>query len=102
MSGLYSETNNTNRYTSKLVFTGGCRQCDGVICKPRRTFCSAECVHEYRLRSSGSYLRECVFKRDKGICCGCGFDTKQLAKELYSMLEKKGRKTLVRPDMITQ
>lgn len=41
----------------------------------RRTFCSDACVHEWRLRSSTSYLRECVFERDKGICALCGIDT---------------------------
>lgn len=38
----------------------------------RRTFCSDPCVHEWRLRSSVSYLRECVFRRDRGICAICG------------------------------
>ncbi|HEX6161068.1 MAG TPA: HNH endonuclease [Thermoanaerobaculia bacterium] len=32
-------------------------------------------MHEWRLRSSTSYLRECVFERDKGICALCGNDT---------------------------
>jgi 5-methylcytosine-specific restriction endonuclease McrA len=32
-------------------------------------------VHEWRLRSSTSYLRECVFERDKGVCALCGIDT---------------------------
>jgi 5-methylcytosine-specific restriction protein A len=41
----------------------------------RRTFCSNECVHQWRLRSSTSYLRECVFERDKGICAVCRIDT---------------------------
>lgn len=40
----------------------------------RRTFCSDACVHEWRLRSSPTYLRECVFARDKGVCALCGYD----------------------------
>ncbi|QKF94882.1 hypothetical protein QKU48_gp1424 [Fadolivirus algeromassiliense] len=62
-----------------------CRYCSGSIIPPKRTFCSPECVHEYRLRTSGSYLRDCVFKRDSGICAICGLDTKELAKTLMRM-----------------
>ena len=32
-------------------------------------------MHEWRLRSSTSYLRECVFERDRGVCALCGIDT---------------------------
>ena len=41
----------------------------------RRTFCSDECVHQWRLRSSTSYLRKFVLRRDRGICALCGIDT---------------------------
>jgi len=62
-----------------------CRFCKKTECKPpRRTFCSDACVHEYKLRTSGSYLRDCVYKRDKGICLACGTDTKKIAKELWA------------------
>ena len=55
-----------------------CRWCRGVIAAPRRrTFCSDVCVHEWRLRSSPSYVREQVWKRDAGICRRCSFDVKQ-------------------------
>lgn len=40
----------------------------------RRTFCSEFCVHEWKLRSSPGYLRECVFRRDRGVCSRCGLD----------------------------
>jgi 5-methylcytosine-specific restriction protein A len=52
-----------------------CRWCRGEVTGRRRTFCSDACVHEWRLRSSASYLRECVFERDRGICAICGEDT---------------------------
>lgn len=52
-----------------------CRWCKGVVGGRRRTFCSDACVHEWRLRSSPTYLRECVFERDKGVCALCGTDT---------------------------
>lgn len=59
-----------------------CRYCHESVLPPRRTFCSDKCIHEYRLRTDGTYLRECVFKRDNGICSICDTDTKVLAKEL--------------------
>lgn len=40
----------------------------------RQTFCSAWCVHEWRLRSNPGYLREQVLLRDKGICAACRVD----------------------------
>lgn len=52
-----------------------CRWCKTEVSGRRRTFCSDGCVHEWRLRSSTSYLRDCVFARDKGICALCGHDT---------------------------
>jgi len=61
-----------------------CRYCDKSIIPPRRTFCSAECVHQYRLRTSTSYLRQCVWERDVGICGICGIDTKQIAEQILS------------------
>lgn len=57
---------------------GPCRWCKGAVSGRRRTFCSDACVHEWRLRSSTSYLRECVFERDRGICAICRTDTHKL------------------------
>jgi hypothetical protein len=58
-----------------------CRWCNKGVMKPRRTICSPECEHELRLRQSGRYMRDCTFKRDKGICSICNIDTKLIAKE---------------------
>ncbi len=58
--------------------TGGrtlCRWCALEVPKGRRTFCSADCVHEWRLRSSPAYLRDAVLARDRGICARCTVDT---------------------------
>ncbi|HZL56498.1 MAG TPA: HNH endonuclease signature motif containing protein, partial [Bryobacteraceae bacterium] len=44
----------------------------------RRTFCSDECVHEWKLRTDPGYLRDKVFDRDKGVCAQCGIDTAAL------------------------
>ena len=53
-----------------------CRQCGGPIPERgrRRTFCSAECVHEYKLRTDAGYLRLKVFERDDARCASCGID----------------------------
>jgi 5-methylcytosine-specific restriction endonuclease McrA len=51
----------------------------------RRTFCSDACVHEWRLRSSTSYLRECVFARDRGICAVCRIDTVALRRRVLRL-----------------
>ena len=49
-----------------------CRWCRGPVVRPRRTFCSESCVHEWKIRSSPDYVRGEVKKRDKGICRLCG------------------------------
>ena len=51
----------------------------------RRTFCSEACVHEWRLRSSTSYLRECVLARDRGVCALCGIDTIALRRRILRL-----------------
>ena len=57
-----------------------CRWCGVEVTGRRRTFCSDACVHEWRLRSSSSYLRDCVFKRDRGVCALCSLDTTKLPR----------------------
>src|SRR5690606_22346474 len=43
-----------------------CRRCGTEVSGRRRTFCSDSCVHEWKLRTQGDYLREQVFQRDRG------------------------------------
>lgn len=52
-----------------------CRWCSTEVQPPRRTFCSDDCVHHWRMRTSPAYLREQVFKRDRGVCALCREDT---------------------------
>ena len=54
---------------------GLCRWCSLEVPRGRFTFCSAYCVHEWKLRSQPAYLREQVFLRDRGLCAACGVDT---------------------------
>lgn len=84
----------TDRYlrSADTQFTGGCRRCGGEIHPPRRTFCSASCVHEHKLRTNGTYLRNCVYRRDNAVCAICEFDTKELAKRLRPMTVQVGRR----------
>jgi hypothetical protein len=62
-----------------------CRWCGMGVKPPKRTMCSKECVHELNLRINGRYLRDCVYKRDKGICSICNIDTKQTVIKLHSL-----------------
>ena len=62
-----------------------CRWCGKGVKPPKRTMCSPECVHELKLRISGRYLRDCVYKRDKGICAICKIDTKEIAKKAITL-----------------
>ena len=58
-----------------------CRWCGGAVTGRRVNFCSASCVHEWKLRTSPGYLREQVFARDRGVCAVCGTDTEALRKD---------------------
>ena len=92
-----------------------CRWCDlEIFAKRRRTFCSAFCVHQWRLRSDAGYLRDQVFARDKGRCAVCDADTlaifaalkraRGVAREeglrMYGMRSIKSRRSLWEADHI--
>ncbi len=66
-----------------------CRWCGMGVRPPRRTLCSKECEHELKLRISGRYLRDCVYKRDKGVCNICNTDTKLIAKLAIELMGKE-------------
>lgn len=53
---------------------GHCRWCGQPVQKPRRSWCSDECVQQYMIRSNAGSARMAVLKRDKGICAACGID----------------------------
>lgn len=57
-----------------------CRQCQAEVPKGRRTFCSDACVHHWSIRTNPGYVRQQVFRRDKGVCALCGLDTVAWAK----------------------
>lgn len=70
--------------------TGICTWCKGPVKKPKRYWCSDECVHEYKIRSDSAYARVHVLERDQGVCRGCGIDT----VAIYEAFEN-ARKTAV-------
>ena len=60
---------------------GLCRWCGAAVPQGRFTFCGAECVHQWKLRTDPGYLREQVFARDRGVCALCSIDTEALRRE---------------------
>jgi len=62
-----------------------CRYCSGPVKPPKRTFCSPECIHEYRLRTDGQYIRQQLFARDHGVCAICNLDTRNIASVILSL-----------------
>lgn len=65
-----------------------CRWCGNETAPPRRTFCSAACVDEWRIRSSAAYARQRVCERDKGVCALCRVDT---TRQLVDIEQQFGR-----------
>ena len=52
-----------------------CRQCATEVPPGRRTFCSATCVEQWKIRSDPGFVRKMVYGRDRGVCAQCGVDT---------------------------
>ena len=72
-----------------------CRWCNGEVQGRRRTFCSPECVHQWKLRTDPGYLREKVFERDRGVCAQCGIDTVIMRRDMRK-LDFAARRTFLR------
>lgn len=77
-----------------------CRYCGIEVPPKRRSFCSKECVHEYRIRTQPRYIRDCIYKRDKGICQMCNVDTRKIAKSILEANDK-GDSDKVKELMVT-
>lgn len=64
----------------------GCRWCGGpIVERGRRTFCSQACVDQHCCRSSAAGAARVVWKRDHGVCAGCGLDCEALRLELFHL-----------------
>jgi 5-methylcytosine-specific restriction endonuclease McrA len=57
----------------------GCERKDG---ERWRTWCNGPCLDWYKFRSNASTVRWVIWKRDKGVCALCGFDTATLEAEI--------------------
>ena len=67
-----------------------CRNCHGPMPKDKRLHnCSHKCSEEWRAKTSPSYMRRLLFKRDKGVCAICSVDTEAL-KRFWRALPKSG------------
>jgi 5-methylcytosine-specific restriction protein A len=90
---------------------GLCRWCELEVPPRRFTFCSAFCVHQWKLRSQPAYLRAQVLERDRGRCADCGIDTVAELRRLkrargaarFALIQswrlKVGSKTLARKSL---
>lgn len=58
-----------------------CRWCTKEVPKGRRSYCSDQCVHEWKIRSQPGYARRQVEMRDKGVCSKCLVDTEAIESE---------------------
>ena len=61
-----------------------CRWCGIETKPPRITFCSETCVSEWRLRTDGTFARQLVLARDRGVCSCCGIDTLSLLPRIHT------------------
>lgn len=67
----YRDLHPTRRVNGQYL----CRFCSRP-CPGRRTgWCSDACVREWKIQSDPGYARWEVFRRDHGVCAGCGVDT---------------------------
>lgn len=62
-----------------------CRWCGEEVSKGRRTFCSVQCVDEYRVRADPGYARALAYRRDQGVCALCGVDTVAIEQQLRDL-----------------
>lgn len=67
-----------------------CRWCNEETPSRRRSFCSDSCVHEHRIRTDAGYIRQCLFRRDKGVCRSCELDTEALRQRCLEVAKWKG------------
>lgn len=55
----------------------------------RRLWCSAECVSAYLVQSSQAGFRKAVWKRDRGVCARCHFDTDAFDRDVLRPARKE-------------
>ncbi|XP_006286920.2 DNA annealing helicase and endonuclease ZRANB3 [Capsella rubella] len=55
-------------------------------------FCDLACYEDYRIRTSGRYIRQELFQIEHGICTNCKLDCHQLVRRLRPLPLEKRRK----------
>jgi 5-methylcytosine-specific restriction enzyme A len=78
---------------------GICRWCGSEVPKRRRTFCSEQCVDQWRLRTDPGYLRQQVLARDRGVCAICGLDTIEFHRRLQVLPVSKRKALQIQLDI---
>ncbi|MBW3021946.1 hypothetical protein KY328_03430, partial [Candidatus Woesearchaeota archaeon] len=48
-----------------------CRNCDRLVTKGRRHYCSSECMREFNFNHDWYWIRKTVLKRDRYTCSIC-------------------------------
>ncbi|KAH9778013.1 hypothetical protein KPL71_007210 [Citrus sinensis] len=59
-------------------------------------FCNLDCYEEYRLRTSGRFLREELFRIEHGVCTNCQLDCHKLVKHIKPLSLEQRRKYIMR------
>lgn len=69
-----------------------CKWCGGGLPRFKKSFCSQHCIHEWSMRTSTSYVRSYIIKRDRGICASCGLNTILFEQKINQKYGKKSAK----------
>ncbi|XP_010424730.1 PREDICTED: DNA annealing helicase and endonuclease ZRANB3-like [Camelina sativa] len=67
-------------------------------------FCDLACYEDYRIRTSGRYIRQELFQIEHGICTNCKLDCHQLVRRLRPLPLEKRRKYInqVAPELFAR
>lgn len=72
--------------TAFPIVKGRCRVCGKAVPPRRRTVCGEECEHRLRVLCWPTAQRHAVWRRDRGVCAACGFDTGRLERVIQRAL----------------
>lgn len=64
-----------------------CRRCAAEAPIGRLTFCSSDCVHEWKLRTDPAYQAKHIEQRDRGICALCRDDCVATYRRLRGLVD---------------
>lgn len=69
-----------------------CRWCRTPVTPPKRNWCGDQkCFYEVAIRTNPGFARSEVFKRDKGVCAGCGVDCPAVEEKIEELRLDKDR-----------